>query len=292
MKKSFSVETFYFIIKIWHCRALVFSILLFLVNPLNAAEDAAEEGTQDTIQVIEEDGSIHSRDDYYIGVFVGPSKMRVHHEDPEGFANWGNPGSVVDYEDKQIVGGLLIGKKLRINGVTVRVEIDGTVGNMSARTDELDPIGRDETGESRVKWLVTLRAGLEKRLGLATVFASAGPALARVSDSVIDIDFGPDHPPYEDLDDSFSKSEFRLGWAAGLGVEVPLNQQARRSLLNDGAWVLRMEGSYVNLGEKTYRVNHSGNNRCGADGPRRPCFYNIENEVGFIRLAIIRRFSL
>ena len=291
MQKSLLVEAIYFILKLWSYRILVTIIFLFMINPLNAEERVMED-VEETIQIVQEDGNLHSENDYYIGVFVGPSKMQVRHGDPEGFANWGHPGSVTDYEDNQIISGLLVGKKLRINGVPIRIELDGTVGDMSASTNQLDPEGLDETAYSEVKWLITLRAGLEQKLGLATLFANAGPAVARVSNSVIDIDFGPDQPPYKDLDDSFSKNEFRLGWVVGFGAEVPLNKEAKKTLQEDGAWVLRMEGSYINLGEKTYRVNHSGNSSCGDGGPRRPCFYNVENEVGIIRLAIIRRFSL
>ena len=50
--------------------------------------------------------------------------------------------------------------------------------------------------------------------------------------------------------------------------------------------------AYIDLGGQIYKVNHSGNNSCGPGGPRRPCSYNVKSEVGTIRLAVIRRFSL
>ena len=63
----------------------------------------------------------------------------------------------------------------------------------------------------------------------------------------------------------------------GLGVEAPLAD----------AWTLRLGGSYLDFGRSTHYVNRSGDNRCGPEVPRRPCPYNIENNLGLVRLAII-----
>ena len=46
----------------------------------------------------------------------------------------------------------------------------------------------------------------------------------------------------------------------------------------------------VDLGRRTYYVNHSANNTCGGT-TRRPCPYDIENRLGIVRAAIIRRFG-
>ncbi len=278
-KRNFIVSLSVLIIHAWAINA-------------NTTEDTTKSGSQDTLQIKGEDGSTYSPDDYYIGVFVGQAKGQNTHVDTEGFANWGNPGASTDYSDTGSVGGLLIGKQLRINGVPVRIELDGTLGDISASTNKLDPKGLDETATSEIPWLVTLKAGIEHQLGPATLFANGGLAVARINNSVIDIDFGPNTPAHRDLDDSFTDSSTQLGWVVGVGGEVPLNQEAKGSSHKDGAWLLRMEGSYINLGEQDYSVNHSGNNSCGAGGPRRPCSYSIKNEVGMIRLAIIRRFSL
>ena len=238
-----------------------------------------------------EEGQItEPNDDYYIGVFVGSGRAYNDFVDVEGFANWGHPGSSVDYDNTEPVGGLLIGKKVNINGIPLRLEIDGTFGDISASTNKLDPIGLDETAETNVRWIVTTRAGLEKDLGPVTVFASGGLAIARVSNSVVDIDFGPNKPPQKDLDDSFFNDSTQLGFVLGMGAEVPLSDA--RTLQNNEGWTLRMEGIYINLGEDTYHVNHSGGNSCGPNGPRRPCSYTIKNEISILRLVIIRQFSL
>ena len=287
---SLPVATFYFTVKAWHCSFLVLSTVLILTSsfPLGATEEATESNIE-----AEGDRIIELNDDIYIGVFIGSGRVYNEHTDVEGFANWGHPGSSVDYENTEPVGGVLIGKQLRINGVPLRIELDGTFGDMSASTNTLDPEGLDETAKADVRWIVTARAGLEKDLGPATIFANTGLAVARISNSVIDIDFSSTRPPQEDPDDSFRDDSIQIGWVVGAGAEVALDGKGKAKTLRDAErWILRMEGAYINFGEDTYTVNHSGNNSCGPGGLRRPCFYNIKNEFGIIRVALIRRFSL
>ena len=213
----------------------------------------------------------------YAGVFAGFGRMSNRIVDVDGFANWGHPGSVVDYDDAGFVGGVLAGKRFEMGGVPFRIEIDATFGDMSAKTNQLDPEGLDETAESEFRWIVTTRAGVEHAVGGATVFAGGGLAVARIARSVIDIDSGPTRV---DPDDSFRDTSTDIGWVIGAGVEVPLAD----------AWFLRLDGSYLDFGSSTYHVNRSGNNSCGPGNPRRPCPYNIENRLGVVRLAIMYRF--
>ena len=113
----------------------------------------------------------------YVGLFVASSEVYNRLVDPEGFANWGHPGSSVHYNDVQLVGGALVGKKFDINGVPVRFELDGTFGDMSASTNQLDPEGLDETAKADILWLLTARAGIEGNLGFATLLVNSGLAL-------------------------------------------------------------------------------------------------------------------
>ena len=144
--------------------------------------------------------------------------------------------------------------------------------------------------ESEFRWIATARAGVEQAVGRATVFASAGLALARIENSLTDLDrdldrsFDPPRPtPWRmDPDDSFRDGSTEFGWVIGVGVETSLSE----------AWTLRLEGSYLDFGESTHRANRSGNNRCcGADTPRRPVSYRIENKLGIVRLALVHRFG-
>ena len=271
------VNIFYSIIKSWRWSFLLSTLLTLTVNfPLSATEN---------------DETTDSNGTYYTGAFAGSGKAHNTLEDVEGFANWGYPGSSVDYDNTETIVGVLIGKKIYIDGIPLRIEIDGTVGDMSASTNQLDPKWLDETAKAYIPWVVTVQAGVGKDFGPIEVFLKGGVAVARIFNSVTDIDFSPDRPPWEDTDDSFRDDSIQLGLVIGVGAELPLSNRGK-FLQNEEGWVLRMEASHINFGEDTYEVNHSGNNRCGPGGPRKPCLYNIKNELNIFRVAIIRHFSL
>ena len=158
-------------------------VLLLLAGPAwAAASEAVNSGERQT----------------YAGLFAGAGRMDNRIVDVEGFANWGNPLWSVDYPDSGIVVGGLIGRRLSPGGIPLRLEMDGLFGDLSGRTNRLDPVGLDETAESKFKWIATVRAGLEKNLGGTTLFVSGGAAAARISNLVIDIDFGPGRPTATD----------------------------------------------------------------------------------------------
>ena len=213
----------------------------------------------------------------YAGVFAGYARMNNRLVDVDGFANWGHPGSGSNYNDDGFAGGVLVGKKFGIGRVPFRIEVDGTFGDLSADTNTLDPEGLDETAKAEFRWSVTTRAGIEQALGRSTIFVTGGLAIARIANSVTDIDFPPTRV---DPDDSFRDSSTEIGWVIGAGIETPLVD----------AWTLRLEGSYMDFGSSTYDVNRSGNNRCGPGGPSRPCPYHVEHSLGLVRLALIYPF--
>ena len=271
-------------------------VSLFLISPnfLNATEEAidnkteAKKAEETYVQV-----DLNNKDDHYFGVFVGVGELENTHVDVEGFANWGHPGSSVSYDDTATVGGFLVGKKIYISdGLSIRLELDGTFGKMSAQTNQLDPEGLDETAKSEVLWLITARAGLAKDIEPITLFVNGGPAWARISNSVTDIDFSRNKPSWKDPDDSFEDNSSRFGWVIGLGAEIQWNKNLRRALKNDETWTIRLEGSYIDFGKESYTVNHSGNNRCGVGGPQRPCIYTFSNKIRILRLVLSRPFSL
>ena len=233
----------------------------------------------------------------YAGVFVGAGRPDNRVVDVDGFAS-GNPGSSVGYAATGTVVGALAGGKFDVGGIPFRVELDGVFGDLSASTNRLDPPrprtlptcpqGGDETAESRFRWIVAARVGVERAMGPATVFAAAGPAVARIVNSLTDLDQGFDadrqvcSPQYVDPDDSFRDDDTTVGWTIGAGVETALAD----------AWTLRLEGLYLDFGESTHTANRSGDGRCcGAGTVRRPVSYRIENELGVLRLAVVRRFD-
>ncbi len=265
------------------------AVLVLLALPALAAGGSANAANE---------GAVFSWTGTYAGVFAGAGRMDNRIVDVDGFAAWGNPGFSVDYDDAGTVVGVLAGRKLDVGGVPFRVELDGAFGDLSARTTGLDPPrpsenptcpqGGDETTESKFRWIVAARVGVERAMGPATVFVAAGPAVARIVNSLTDLDQKHDEvrdvcsPRYLDSDDSFRDDDTAVGWTVGVGVETALAD----------AWTLRLEGSYLDFGRSAHSANRSGDGRCcGAGTVRRPVSYRIENELGVLRLAVVRRFD-
>ena len=226
-------------------------------------------------------GSVFAAEDWsgsYAGVFAGSAQTDNRLIDTDGFANWGNPGSVTRYKDSGLIGGALIGKRFDFGDASIRLELDGTIGDLEARTNQLDPQGLDETAVAEFQWITTARVGIEKSFGSVTVFATGGMAWARIENFVTDVDFGPNRPTAVDPDDSFYDKSTETGWVIGFGAEVPLT----------GAWTMRFEGLHLDFGRNVHHVNRSGNNPCGPGGPREPCPYKVENELDVFRLAVTR----
>ena len=84
-----------------------------------------------------------------------------------------------------------------------------------------------------------------------------------------------------DADDSFRRGSTEVGWAIGAGFEMPLAAR----------WALRFDGSYLDFGSETYRVNLSGNNSCGPGGGMTACRYTVRNKLGVVRLGIVYRLA-
>ena len=84
----------------------------------------------------------------YVGIFAGVVRTDNRIVDVDGFANWGNPGLVSDYDKGGFGGGMLLGKRFDIAGARLRIEVDGTFGDLPAKTNQLDPEGLDETARS------------------------------------------------------------------------------------------------------------------------------------------------
>lgn len=232
-------------------------------------------------------GCVVDENPLYMGVFLSGSETTNELVDIDGFANWGHPGSVSNYDNVEFVGGVLVGKKFTLgrSNLLFRVEIDHTFGDgVWAETSQLDPRHLDETARAEIEWLSTLRIGVERTFGSADVFVFGGLAAAEIINSVTDIDWYRATEGYAafskvDLDDSFYDSSVRMGWVIGVGAETEINN----------AWLLRLDSSYISLGEDTFYVNHSSNNICGPGNMGRPCPYDIKNEMSTVRMMIVRK---
>ena len=230
-------------------------------------------------------GAALDRTGMYAGIFAGSGRSNNRLTDIDGFADWGNPGSMTDYDHSGFIRGVVAGRKIEVGGTTFRIEIEAALGDLSAHSNRLDPTCTDESVSSEHRWIATARLGVEDSVGRATVFATGGLAAARIVNSVTDIDYSGTRCLEWDLrpdpDDSFRDSSTETGWVIGVGVEAPLSD----------AWTLRLDGSYLDFGRNTYHVNRSGGNPCGRGGPHRPCRYDIENRLGIVRVAFIRTFA-
>ena len=245
------------------------------------------------------EGAAFAWGETYAGAFAGVARADNRIVDRDGFSNTGNPGWAVEYRDSAFMGGALIGKRFAVGGVPLRLELDGAFGGPSAATNRIDPRrpvqpppgGADETVVSTFRWIATARVGIERAAGSATtLFAAAGLAVARIENALADLDRGLDRsvdPPRPtpwrpDPDDSFGDASTEVGWTLGAGVETALA----------GGWALRLEGLYTDFGRTTRRANLSGDDPCcGSGSPRRPVAYTIENRLGVMRLAVVRRFD-
>ena len=220
----------------------------------------------------------------YAGISVGIGHLSNGIRDVDGFANWGNPGSTRDYDAGGAVGGVFAGRRFALGGLGLRYEVEAMLGDLSARTDGLDPTCPDEAADTRLRWAVAARIGVEEEIGNVRAFALAGPALARIVNTVTDTDYTGSCLERDlrlDADDSFRRESTRFGWTLGIGIETELTPR----------WTIRLDGAYFDFGKQSYRVNRSLNNSCGPNGPRAPCSYTIHNRTTALRLAIVYRFG-
>ena len=256
----------------------------------NVAENTTEDNTEEVAENnMEEEENTMDKDSYF-GIFISSARLKNKHTDKEGFANWGNPNSSTDYNSSGNNFGILIGKKVQINNIPFRLELDATLGKISASTKQVDPKGLDETAKSETIWLVTAQAGPEKEFGTTTLFVKGGLALGLIRNSVTDLDYQKDGTQALDPDDSFKDDSIHVGWIISIGAEFPLTNTSKKYLRDESIWRARIEGFHADFGEENYQVNHSGNNRCGVGGAYKPCNYSIKNEVNGIRLVFVRNY--
>ena len=254
----------------WHLLAMAGAWLLLIVSATSAGAEGSQRGSAWA-------GS-------YAGLSVGIGRLSNDIRDVDGFANWGNPGSALDYDATRAVGAVFAGRRFAVGGVGLRYEVEAMPGGLSGRTDGLDPTCADEAAATRLRWAVAARFGVEQEIGNVQTFALVGPVLARIVNAVTDTDYTGSCLERDlrfDADDSFRSESTRLGWTLGIGIETELAPR----------WVLRLDGAYFDLGEESYRVNRSLNNPCGPDGPRAPCTYTIDNRMTALRIAVVYRFG-
>ena len=234
------------------------------------------------------EGSGCCKDDY-VAVIVGVAEGSNRVVDTNGFAHWGRPGWVTRFNDNGSMLGLRVGRFLTHAERNVRLEFGLNFTDTRSSSNQLDPripVGHDETGVSKPKWLATTQFGLEKDFGQLTLFALGGLAAGRVHNSVTDLDWVRDDlnsPFYQrvDPDDSFSSVKTKYGWAATVGLE----SRATRTTS------LRMELLHVDLGSSRHYVNRSADGACGRGGPNAPCPLKFDNRFTSFGIGLVFRLG-
>ena len=223
-----------------------------------------------------------SRAGSYIGAFTGPGSVDVRMTDIDGFTgSSGVPGQTFEFDDTGLAAGVVAGRYFRLGSVQFLFEADGAFGGLPAVARQVDPVGLDETAAAELHWVGTARLGVRRSLGRFGVFVAGGVSVAGVSNSFTDLDEGADGLQQVDLDDSFDERPTRIGWVAGVGIEMPVA----------GAWTLRFEGLYNDFGETVHQAeNRLGTNAgvCGAGLPS-PCRYAFDERFALLRLVLVRR---
>ena len=219
-------------------------------------------------------------------MFIGTGTVAGKIVDVDGFADWGNPGSTNKLNGPAAFARSAGGSPHRhgLVGTAVRDRPPWSAAFPRTRTN-WSPTCNDETALARIRWMATARMGFDMDVGNTRIFLAGGPALARIANSVTDIDYGGpgclEGNLLFDDDDSFRSDGTRVGWAVGAGVEAPLSSR----------WSLRLDGTHFDFGQENYLVNESANNRCGRGGAFRPCTYSLDNRGGVVRLLIFYRFG-
>lgn len=314
MRKLVLIKIFYLIIESRFLNLFFFFAFLIFVNPVKAVEtgDRERPSLEDVVtgrikypldgslglgvESVGDDTGIKSLEgDYYIGILVEPFTVNMNDLQMEG--SLGGSGLFFSTDDEvdenESVGTLLLGKELVVDGVPIKLDI-GALDKMPRDTKGTDFENLDEDTNVSEKWLVTARAGLEQKLGLATLFANGGLVVARTSESDQIISIRSDEPLQGDSGSSSRHDYLRLGWVIGAGIEVPLNKKAMENIKGDGALILQLEGSHVSLTGETYAIGSAsrGGSSCGAVDLHRPCLQSRDKEVTFLGLVVVRRFSL
>lgn len=217
----------------------------------------------------------------YIGFSLAHASGVNEIVDEKGFANWGQTGYTVDYEDTGFAGSVMVGREILACGTNFRFEADATIANVVASSNQLDPRGLDETVVAEVRWLSSVKAGVVQPFGANAISAAFGVAIGSIENSVTDIDFGPGVPDRVDPDDSFSDDSVKVGTVFQLALERCMSDR----------WSVRLEAQFYDLGRTRHYVNRIGDARCGPGRTREPCPYSVDNKFEFLRFSVTRSFG-
>ena len=256
-----------------HGRRALASALVSLLAVVGTAQ--AQDGTVGSGQA----GS-------YIGVFVGPGSLDVRMTDIDGFTGSnGVPGQAFEYGDTGLATGVMVGRSFRLGGVQLLFEADGA---FSGRVGHPRTVGSGRHGRNGVGGAALGRDGAHRPSEVPRprrrAFVAGGMSVAGISNSFTDLDPGTDGRLQPDPDDSFDERPTRVGWVAGVGIEMPVAS----------AWTLRLEGLYNDFGETVHQAENRLDVNAGVCGPAglpSPCRYGFDQRLALLRLVFVRHFG-
>lgn len=145
-------------------------------------------------------------------------------------------GSKVKFDHTGPIGGIHAGYNFVAGSWVLGLEGEFNAGVL--RGSKYDPDSEDPataepaTLRTRMPWLAAVGPRIGHSFGNALIYATGGVAFGKDTMKVI-----------EDSGDVTKKSENRIGWSVGAGVEYALDKR----------WSVRADYRYFNLGSKTYR---------------------------------------
>ena len=77
----------------------------------------------------------------YAGIFATRNRISNRIVDVDGFANWGQSGWAIDYDNSGSAGGVLIGRRYEQGDVSIRTELDIMSGGISATSNNIANVG-------------------------------------------------------------------------------------------------------------------------------------------------------
>jgi outer membrane immunogenic protein len=164
----------------------------------------------------------------YIGVHAGVAWHQAHNA-----TSYVVPSIVDRTTSTGFIGGGQIGYNWQSGNFVFGIEADGSW--LSNKADVVD-VFNDYGASHKVRWLATVRPRFGLAVGNTMAYVTAGAAFGGVKNT-----FEFSQTPGATV----SKSETRVGWAVGGGIEHMWTRN----------WTIALEALYVDLGRKT--ANHA-----------------------------------
>ncbi len=183
------------------------------------------------------------------------------------------PGARFPYDGSAFAFGFHAGHDWQSGNLVAGIEADITFAD-AVSAIPVDLAEQDETAFTEFDYITTLRGRAGWTNGKLLLFGTAGVALGRYKNELIDFDLDANNQyTIFDTDDSFSDQQTDIGWVVGAGAEARVTDNVR----------LRFETQYVDFGRSRNIVNLADDALPPTSGPQR---YDVENELLVFRFGL------